>query len=113
MVLPTPSMVLGMEPVGIAWEPKEVSSWKMGQIHFVVWPNNFLSCQFIEKLLGRGKQNKKAHLTSFNTACVVLISHAFWALISCLVICHLIQFFIPAAENVFLQFPIPSFIYPF
>lgn len=49
MVLPTPSTVVGMEPVGIAWDPKEVSSWKMGSIHFVVWPNNFLSCQFIEK----------------------------------------------------------------
>lgn len=67
--------------MGIACEPKEVSSWKMGQIHFVIWPNYFLSCQFIEKLLGRGKQNKKAHLTSFNTASGVLISHAFFGLL--------------------------------
>lgn len=84
MGLPAPSTMVGMEPwaagtpVGIACEPKEVPCWKMGQIHFVLWPNNFLSCQFIEKWLGRGKQNKKAHLTSFNSARGVLISHAFF-----------------------------------
>lgn len=58
MVLPTSSAVVEMEPVGIAWEPKELSSWKMGQIHLVVWPNNFLSCQFIEKWLGRENKMK-------------------------------------------------------
>lgn len=67
-------------PVSIPCGPREVSAWAIGQIGFVVWPNNFFSCQFIEKMTNKNKLIiiiEKAHLTSFNTACGVLISHVF------------------------------------
>lgn len=46
----------GKPLLNIACGPQEVSAWETGQIHFVIWPNNFLSCQFIEKRPGEKKK---------------------------------------------------------
>lgn len=46
---PAPHAGLRDTSVGIIYGPQEVSAWEMRWIHFVVWPNNFLSCHFVEK----------------------------------------------------------------